>query len=119
MRWRGIAALIVAALVAGPVAARGQDTRPAPQQVRLFVLSDIGGDPDDKMSLVRLMTYANQFRIEGLVATRNSGGLFPEQIARVVTAYGQVRDNLELHEPGYPDAAALAAVIARGNAASG
>jgi hypothetical protein len=26
---------------------------------RLFLLTDIGGDPDNQMSMVRLMTYAN------------------------------------------------------------
>ena len=36
---------------------------------RLFVLTDIGDDPDDQMSMVRLMTYANRIDIEGLVAT--------------------------------------------------
>ena len=61
---------------------------------RLFVLTDIGGDPDDRQSMVRLMTYANQFDIEGLVATKNSMGLFPEQITHVVEAYGKVRDRL-------------------------
>lgn len=84
------------------------------RKVRLFVLTDIGGDPDDKMSMVRLMTYANQFDIEGLVATKNSDGVFPELIRNVVDGYGQVRDTLELHEPGFPDAEALARVIASG-----
>ena len=41
---------------------------------RLFVLTDIGGDPDDQMSMVRLMTYANHVDIEGLVATPNDFG---------------------------------------------
>ncbi len=40
---------------------------------RLFVLTDIGGDPDDQMSMVRLMTYANHMDIEGLVATPAGG----------------------------------------------
>ncbi len=87
----------------------------ASAKTRLFVLTDIGGDPDDRMSMVRLMTYANQFDIEGLVATRNRGGLFPEQIASVVNAYGSVRDNLALHEPGYPEAQTLLGRIATGS----
>ena len=41
----------------------------AQQKPRLVVLTDIGGDPDDQMSMVRLMTYSNQIDIEGLVAT--------------------------------------------------
>lgn len=81
---------------------------------RLFVLTDIGGDPDDQMSMVRLMTYANQVDIEGLVATHVGGRVNPEQIERIVTAYGQVRDNLERHEPGFPKAEALLERIAPG-----
>lgn len=84
------------------------------EKQRLFVLTDIGGDPDDKMSMVRLLTYANHFDIEGLVATANANGVFPEFIETIVDAYGEVRDNLELHEPGFPTAQALKATIAEG-----
>ncbi|ODP37874.1 hypothetical protein BFL28_02320 [Sphingomonas turrisvirgatae] len=83
-------------------------------QPRLFVLTDIGGDPDDKMSLVRLLTYSNQIDIEGLAATRNSAGVFPELIEKVVDAYAKVRGNLALHEPGFPDATTIRAGIVAG-----
>ncbi len=36
---------------------------------RLLVLTDIGGDPDDQQSMVRLMLYSNEFEIEGLIAS--------------------------------------------------
>jgi hypothetical protein len=36
---------------------------------RLLVLTDVGADPDDQQSLVRLMLYANEFGVEGLIAT--------------------------------------------------
>jgi hypothetical protein len=81
---------------------------------RLLVLTDIGGDPDDQMSMVRLMTYANQVDIEGLVATHVSGRVNPGQIEKIVAAYGLVRDNLELHEPGFPKADHLLQRIAPG-----
>lgn len=81
---------------------------------RLFVLTDIGGDPDDQMSMVRLLTYANHFAIEGLVATHVGGRVNPGQLEKIVAAYGQVRDNLELHEPGFPKAEQLRASIAQG-----
>jgi hypothetical protein len=88
----------------------------AQQKNRLIVLTDIGGDPDDQMSMVRLMTYANHFDIEGLIATPHGPDyrVEPEYINRIVTAYGEVRDNLELHEPGYPTAAYLKQQIAQG-----
>jgi hypothetical protein len=84
---------------------------------RLLVLTDIGGDPDDQMSLVRLLTYANHMDIEGLVATPPGGAtrpVNPDHIHRIVEAYGKVRDNLELHEPGFPAAERLQAVVASG-----
>lgn len=36
---------------------------------RLFVLTDLANEPDDEESLVRLLAYANEFDIEGIVAT--------------------------------------------------
>ena len=36
---------------------------------RLFVLTDIGNEPDDQMSLTRLLLYSNEIDLEGLVAT--------------------------------------------------
>jgi len=88
----------------------------APQKQRLFVLTDIGWDPDDQMSLVRLLTYANHFDIEGLVATPTGKkhDLNPQLIKGIVKAYGKVRNNLELHEPGYPKASELKSVISKG-----
>ena len=56
--------LVASLLVLTSDVASGVDDRP-----RLFVLTDIGGDPDDQQSLVRLMVYANEFQIEGLVAS--------------------------------------------------
>ena len=50
---------------------------------RYFVLSDIANEPDDTMSFVRLLTYANQLHIEGMVATTSTWLNFtahPEQI---------------------------------------
>ena len=113
----GAAVLPIAASAAQGLGAQIGSIKPpaeAPAKKRLFVLTDIGGDPDDRMSLVRLMTYANHFDIEGLVATRNGGGIFPEQITAVLGGYAKVRENLLLHEGGYPTADALREMIASG-----
>src|SRR5690606_22444948 len=92
------------------------------QRPRLIITTDIGGDPDDQQSLIRLLTYANEFEIEGLIASASGtpGELRqkivqPQLIRRVVEAYGQVRDNLALHAPGYPAAAQLLERIQPGN----
>ena len=94
----------------------GLSSASASAKERLFVLTDIGGDPDDQMSMVRLMTYANHMDIEGLVATPagSRNRISPEQTQRIVDSYGEVRDNLERHEPGYPTAEYLRDRITKG-----
>ena len=42
------------------------------ERPRYFVLTDIGNEPDDQMSLVRLLTYSNEIDIEALVATTST-----------------------------------------------
>ncbi len=38
-------------------------------KLRVIVLTDIEADPDDTQSLVRFLTYSNQWDVEGLIAT--------------------------------------------------
>jgi hypothetical protein len=90
------------------------------QKIRLVVLTDIGGDPDDEQSLVRLLIYANDFNIEGLIAgaytyNKDSPGVRTDLIEKAVRAYGQVRDNLLKHRKDYPTAEYLLGCIKRGN----
>jgi hypothetical protein len=84
---------------------------------RVLVLTDIENEPDDAMSMVRFLTYANHFDIEGLVATTSihqRTKVAPQTIRRIVQAYGQVRDNLEKHEPGFPRADHLLSLVTEG-----
>ncbi|CAG5068974.1 hypothetical protein DYBT9623_01707 [Dyadobacter sp. CECT 9623] len=72
---------------------------------RILVLTDIENEPDDTQSLVRFLTYSNQWDIEGLVATTSihqPNRVAPEKIKQLIQAYGKVRNNLLLHEKGYP-----------------
>src|ERR1051325_752749 len=69
---------------------------PAAEKPRLLVLTDVGADPDDQQSLVRLMLYANEFDIEGLIATsagttgaEKDHATHPDLIREIVEAYGQ------------------------------
>jgi hypothetical protein len=89
---------------------------------RLLVLTDIGGDPDDQQSLVRLLLYANQFEIEGLIASAagTPGELKekvtkPELIRELLEAYGKVHGNLTKHAAGFPAASELMAKVKSGN----
>lgn len=89
----------------------------APAKPRVFVLTDIENEPDDAQSLVRFLVYANQFDIEGLVATTSvhqPRKTAAWRIKQIVEAYGQVRPNLALHEPGFPTADQLLALITEG-----
>jgi Protein of unknown function (DUF1593) len=100
-----------------PIAAIALAAFPAAAKERLFVLTDIGNEPDDQMSLVRLLLYANEIDIEGLVATTSTwqrAKTSPEIIQQVVAAYGKVQPNLLLHAKGWPSEAELVARISSG-----
>jgi hypothetical protein len=86
----------------------------APTKPRVIVLTDISNEPDDEESLVRLLMYSNEFDLEGLVATTSvwlRNQVRPDLIRRDVEAYGQIRDNLLLHAPGFPPAAGLLSLV--------
>jgi hypothetical protein len=104
-------------LLAMASGASGADDRP-----RLLVLTDIGGDPDDQQSLIRLLLYSNEFQIEGLIASASgTPGELKETVTRAdliratVEAYGKVQPNLVRHAPDYPAADVLLAQIKAGN----
>lgn len=89
---------------------------------RLLVLTDIENEPDDTQSLVRLLLYSNQIELQGLVATTSvhlKTRVAPDSIRRVIRAYGEVQGNLLQHEPGFPTADALLALVKSGPAAYG
>jgi len=72
---------------------------------RVLVLTDIGNEPDDAQSLVRFLVYANQFEVEGILATTSAWlrrQVHTERIRGHLEAYGKVRDNLLVHASGYP-----------------
>jgi hypothetical protein len=84
---------------------------------RVIVVTDIANEPDDQMSMVRFLVYANQFDIEGLVASTSTwmrNRIRPDVITTLVDAYAKVHPNLSRHAAGYPSPDALRAVIASG-----
>ncbi len=87
------------------------------QNPRVFVLTDIENEPDDAMSYVRFLTYANQFDTEGIVATTSCWQRTKTaewRLHEITEAYGKVRDNLEIHEKGYPTEAYIHSIIKKG-----
>ena len=89
---------------------------------RLVVLTDIGGDPDDTQSLIRLMVYSNEFELEGLIASASgTPGELDEAVTRtdlilqVIERYEQVLANLRRHADGWPDPELLRSRVKSGN----
>jgi hypothetical protein len=77
---------------------------------RVIVISDIGNEPDDQMSFVRLLLYSNELDIEGMIASTSTWqktAIHPETMRKLIEAYGQVRPNLLLHAKGWPEAGDL------------
>ena len=120
--------LIAAAAVAAVQWAAGQTTPQPPSadrftgHPRVVILSDIGNEPDDQMSLVRLLLYSNQLDVEALIAGTSVWQrqvVHPETMRTLVQAYGQVRSNLLLHAPGWPEAATLNDRVYAGQTAYG
>lgn len=109
-----ILAMVLSAILASPAAA---DARP-----RLAVLTDIGGDPDDQQSLVRLMVYANAFQLEALLASAaGTPGELKEAVTRTdlilatIDAYAEVLPKLREHEDRWPEPGALREAVKSGN----
>lgn len=101
-----------------------QPAPPVPQPIdsfnghpRVAIISDIGNEPDDQMSLVRLLLYSNEFDIEALIASTSTWQkniTHPETMHTLIHAYGQVRDNLLLNAKGWPTAESLDSVVFSG-----
>jgi hypothetical protein len=84
---------------------------------RVIVLTDIENEPDDEQSLIRFLIYSNHYDVEGIIATTSAHlrtETREERIKEIVSAYGKVRDNLNLHEPGFPTETYLQSVIKAG-----
>jgi len=89
---------------------------------RMVVISDIGNEPDDQMSFVRLLMYSNEFDIEAMVATTSTWQrtkTHPETMRDSIDAYGKVRPNLLQHVKGWPEAADLSGKVHTGQSAYG
>ncbi|MEQ9221478.1 MAG: DUF1593 domain-containing protein [Cyclobacteriaceae bacterium] len=98
---------------------------PKAEKHRIVLLTDIGGDRDDEQSFTHFMMYADQYDIEGLIAT--SIRIFPEEkhrpidgepqpqyLVNFIKAYAEVRDNLMKHSDGWPESEHLLTLIRKG-----
>ncbi len=92
------------------------------EKLRVMVLTDIEADPDDAQSMVRFLTYCNEWDVEGLIATTSihqKKRVAPESIERILYAYEKVQPNLLKHEKGYPSYELLKTKVKKGLAVYG
>lgn len=84
-----------------------------PVKQRVFVLTDITNEPDDQQSVVRFLVYANEYDIEGIVATTSThlrNQVRQDKIEELIKNYGKVKSNLDKHASGFPTAEELLSV---------
>ncbi len=118
-RWI-VAPLIVVTVILAAASAPAAD--PPADRSRVFVLTDISNEPDDEESLVRFLVYANEYDIEGLVATTSTwlrNRTREDLLRRQIDAYGKVRENLAKHAEHFPTKEQLLAVTATGQTTYG
>ena len=97
------------------------------EKKRVIILTDISsiepgkGEPDDAQSLIRFLFYANEFDVEGIIATYTSHGqcIFPQHIHTIIGGYQQVLPSLLKHNPHYPSAEQLASLVKTGSSVIG
>src|ERR1700761_2349091 len=124
--------IVAEVLISGSMVAAGESTTSSERQARyvetfqgkarVFVLTDIGNEPDDQMSLTRFLLYSNDFDVEGLVAVTSTWQrekVSPEIIQKVLSNYGKIRTNLLKHCHGFPAAENLTQLIKSGQAGYG
>ena len=89
---------------------------------RVVVISDIGNEPDDQMSFVRLHLYSNELDLEAMIASTSTwqkAPAHPETMHALINAYGEVRGNLLKHTAGWPESAQLDARVFAGQTGYG
>lgn len=92
------------------------------EKPRVIVLTDISNEPDDEESMVRFLVYANEYNVEGLIATTSvwlQDKTREDLIQRQIHAYEKVPSNLMVHAKGFPEAEALRQVTCTGQSGFG
>jgi hypothetical protein len=124
--WIGVSALLLMALQSLTAGAQPGPQPPVADTFtghpRIAIISDIGNEPDDQMSFVRLILYSNELDLEAMVASTSTwqkAATHPETMHAIVKTYAQVRGNLQLHAKGWPTAEELDQRIFAGQPAYG
>ena len=122
LRWAtaGVAAFALLPAVVWSENAEGASpiSVPSEAKMRLVVMTDIGGDPDDRQSMIRFLLYSCDFEVEGLCTGLGHGHYQqtrPDLIHAAVDAYGKVLPNLRKHRRDYPSYERLKGLIKDGH----
>lgn len=84
---------------------------------RIITTTDLGADPDDEQSMVRLLVCANEFDIEGLIVSTGCWKKNQSNTAmldKLVDAYGECVENLKVHAKGFPSVEYLRSISIMG-----
>ncbi len=100
----------------------------AAERPRILVLTDISSltagvrEPDDGQSLVRFLLLANEYDIEGIVASSNMGHgqvVRPELVREAIDAYAKDFPQLRKHDQKYPEPESLRRLVKAGQPVAG
>ena len=106
MNLRVLFGTVAMALIVG--AASAQDSSESDVRThkpRIITTTDLGADPDDEQSMVRLLVCANEFDIEGLIVSTGcwkKSQSNTQMLDKLVDAYAKCFDHLKVHAEGFP-----------------
>lgn len=115
-----VLALAVATASLATAAGLCEDVR-YENKTRAFIMTDISNEPDDQMSLVRLLTHSNELDIVNIAvvtSTWKNDSLDLSTTFAVINAYGEVVENLNSNVPlagAYPPADEVSGKVVAGH----
>ncbi len=72
---------------------------------RIITTTDLGADPDDEQSMIRLLVCASEFEIEGLIVSTGcwkKTQTDTKMLDKLVDVYAEVFPNLSVHAEDFP-----------------
>jgi len=95
------------------------------QKQRLFILADMGNEPDEVQQMVHMIMCSNEFDVEGLIAVSGKylhskhprperTRLYPDLFEMIIDAYEKDFPNLKKHAKGWPKPDYLRSVVKSG-----
>ncbi len=95
------------------------------QRPNLIVTTDIGQDPDDQQSMVRLLHYANDFNLLGLIANADDNydheppTIRTDLLYQMLEAYDSIYPHLKKVDANYPSGEHLRSMVKSGCSGNG